>query len=263
VIDEQIKMYEASYPGTDIIPHYKPEADCFRDLFSDTANRLVIVTRGLSRDEERFFIDSLKYNPGWNQVATDAIAIIVNANSPDTVFTIERLKQQLTGKINRGQNIVFDGLRATSTVRFVIDSILRGNKFDTSVVKAARSSSEVIDYVSSTNNAIGLIGISWIGNPEDTSHMNLLKKVKIAAIQCTSCEGAPLLRPTHFNIVNKRYPLVRGLYYIVKENYIGLGSGFTSFLKSERGQLIFKRAYLGTVMEFRIRQVKINQTLDQ
>jgi phosphate transport system substrate-binding protein len=59
-------------------------------------------------------------------------------------------------------------------------------------------------------------------------------------------------------MLTRRYPLVRGLYYIIKENYSGLGTGFISFLKYERGQLIFRRAYLGPVMDFGIRDVQIN-----
>jgi len=263
VIEEEIKVYESSYPGTKIIAHYKPEAACFRDLLKDTSNRLIIVTRGLSYKEEKFYIDSLTYNPGWNQIATDAITIIVNGKSQDTAFTIDRLRKQLTGKINRHQTIVFDGLRATSTVRFISDSILHGEKFDTSVVKAAKSSQEVIDYVAENENAVGMVGASWIGNPEDTFHLNMLKKVKIAYVQCLSCLDTPFVKPVQHSILTKRYPLVRGLYYIIKENYRGLGSGFVSFLKNERGQLIFKRSYLGPVMGFGIRNVKINQTLEK
>jgi phosphate transport system substrate-binding protein len=47
----------------------------------------------------------------------------------------------------------------------------------------------------------------------------------------------------------------------VKENYSGLGSGFAEFLNYERGQLIFRRAYLGPIMDFDIRQVKVNEKL--
>lgn len=173
------------------------------------------------------------------------------------------MQNQLTGKINRDQNIVFDGLNATSTVRFIGDSILHGKKFDTSVVKAAKNSQEVINYIAENENAIGMLGISWIGNPEDTAQVNMLKKVKIGYVQCINCKDSPYVKPMQVSILTKRYPLVRGLYYIMKENYRGLGSGFVSFLKNERGQLIFKRAYLGPVMGFGIRNVKINEILDK
>ena len=67
--------------------------------------------------------------------------------------------------------MIFDGLNATSTIRFAMDSILKGKKFDTGVVKAVKNSQEVLDYVAANENAIGLVGISWIGNPEDTAQV--------------------------------------------------------------------------------------------
>ena len=261
VMEEQIRMYEASYPGAKIIPHYKPEAECLKDLFRDTATRMVIVTRGLTDKEEKFLADSLNYTPGWNAIARDAIAVIVNHASNDTIFSKGRLQQQLTGVTGRDQVIVFDGLSATSTVRYIIDSVLDGKSFDTTVVKAAANTREAIDYVASHANAIGLVGINWIGNPEDTAQVNLLTKVKIAYVQCEACKDSPYVKPMQVSILTKRYPLVRGLYYIIKENYNGLGSGFVNFLKYERGQLIFKRAYLGPVMGFGLRNVKINKKI--
>ena len=261
VIEEQIRVYETSFPGTHIIASYKTEADCLKDFFRDTLTRMVIATRGLTLNEEKFMIKSIGYNPGWNDIASDAITIIVNAKSNDTLFTIERLKHQLMGKINRDQTIVFDGLNATSTVRFVSDSILRGEKFDTSVVKATKNTKEVIDYVATHQNAVGLVGISWIGNPEDTMQVSLLKNVKISYVQCDKCLDSPYVKPMQESILSKRYPLVRGLYYIIKENYFGLGSAFVNFMKYERGQLIFRRAYLGPVMDFDIRNVRINEKL--
>ena len=261
VINEQIRMYEISYPGTKIIAHYKPEADCLRDLFSDTLNRTVIITRGLTEREDKYMKDSLHYFPAWNAVATDAIAVVVNKESTDTLFTLKRLYDQLSGKINRDQTIVFDGLNATSTVRFIVDSVLKGQKFDTSVVKAAKTSNDVLDYIAENKNAIGLVGINWIGNPEEPSQVKRLTKVKIAYVECIVCDDTPYVKPMQQSIITRRYPLVRGLYYINKENYVGLGTGFVNFLKNERGQLIFRRAYLGPVMDLDIRNVKINQKL--
>ena len=261
VIEEQIKMYETTYPGAKIIATYKPEADCIRDLLKDSGTRLVIVTRPILPREEKYFLDSVAYAPGSNQVATDAVAIVVNINSSDTLFTMDRLRNQLTGKINRDQTMVFDGLNATSTVRFVTDSVLKGAKFDTSVVRAARSSNEVLEYVANNNNAVGLIGINWIGNPEEPAQVDMLKKVKLAYVECNACDSTPYVKPMQASILTKRYPLVRGLYYINKESYPGLGSGFVSFLKNERGQLIFRRAYLGPVMELGIRDLKINEKI--
>lgn len=222
---------------------------------------MIIVTRGLTNEEERYYKDSLNFTPRWNTLAYDAITIIVNSKSTDTLFTPERLKDQLSGKTNRSQKVVFDGLNATSTVRFVLDSILKGSKFDTSVVKAVKNSQDVISYVAANENAVGFVGISWIGNPEDPAQVNMLSKVKIAYVSCNLCADSPYVKPTQASILSRRYPLVRGLYFILKEGYEGLGTGFSNFMRNERGQLIFKRAYLGTIMDFEIRNVKINQKL--
>ena len=262
VIDEQIKMFEASFPGTKVIAHYKPEADCLKDIFRDSATRMVIVTRGLTAKEESFFKDSLNYTPSWDELATDAIAIIVNSKSPDTLFTLAGLQDQLSGKGNKNKEVIFDGLSATSTVRFAIDSILKGRRFDTSVVRAVRNSQDVLNYVAANKNAIGFVGIGWIGNPEDTAQVQMLKKVKMAYVKCDDCSDSPYVKPSQYSIMTKRYPLVRGLYYILKENYAGLGSGFLNFMQYERGQLIFRRAYLGpSKIGFAIRTVKINEKL--
>jgi phosphate transport system substrate-binding protein len=121
----------------------------------------------------------------------------------------------------------------------------------------------VLNYVASNTDAIGLVGISWIGNPEDTAQVNLLKKVKLAYVKCNVCVDTPYVKPSQQSIITKRYPLVRALYYILKENYSGLGSGFTQFLNYERGQLVFRRAYLGPKMDFEIRTVHINEKLQK
>jgi phosphate transport system substrate-binding protein len=259
VIEEQIKVYEASYPGTNIIAHYKSEADCFKDLLNDTANRMVIVTRGLTSKESRFYTDSLNYTPVSNKLASDAIAVITNKNSPDSLFTLLSLQNLLLGKMGKNRPIIFDGLNATSTVRFAMDSILHGASFDTSVVKAKKNSQAVIQYIAENNDAIGLVGISWVGNPEDVLQTEMLKKIKIGYVKCNTCVDTPYIKPTPQSMLTRRYPLVRGLYYIVKENYSGLGSGFADFLNYERGQMIFRRAYLAPKMDFEIRTISLSK----
>ena len=262
VIEEQIKVYEGSYPGTKIIAHYKPEAECLRDLFSDSATRMVIVTRGLTYKEAKYFGDTLHYVPSSEKIASDAIVVVVNARNKDTVFTLSGLQQQMSGLLRNNKKVVFDGLNATSTVRYAIDSILKGKKFDNNVVQAVKNSKEVLEYIATDTTAIGLVGISWIGNPEDTAQVKMLKKIKMGYIKCEPCLDSPYVRPTQAGIMSRRYPLVRGLYFILKENFSGLGSGFASFLQYQRGQLIFRRAYLSPArMSFEVRNVHLNEKL--
>lgn len=261
VIEEEIKVYEATHPGTKINADYKPEAECLKDFFRDSAIKLVVVTRSLTVKEARYLDDSLSFVPRSDRLASDAVAVVVNAKSTDTTFTLKQLQQLLTGQVNNNKKLVFDGLSATSTIRFAMDSILKGKKFDLAKVQAAKNSKEVLNFVAGDENAIGFVGISWIGNPEDTAQVNMLRKIKIAYIECVACLDSPYVKPTQASIMTRRYPLVRGLYYILKERSLGLASGLAGFMQYERGQLIFRRAYLQPAMDFSVRKVIINEEL--
>ena len=257
VIDEMVQVYEANHPGTRIIVQYKPEAECLKDMLTDSI-RLIIVTRHYNMEEKDLMVDSMKVSPRSMVIARDGIAVIVNPKAPDSLFRMSDIKAILTGKVKKNLIPVFDGLKATSTVRFIIDSILRGDTL-TSRAMAARSSEAVLDYVAKNREAIGFIGISWIGNPEDTSQLSFLKKVKVASVECTDIPDA-FVKAYQANIYIKRYPMVRDLVYILKENYKGLGTGFANFMSSEIGQLIVRRAYLAPAQKsFGIRPVKLNE----
>ena len=257
VIDSQIQVYMALHPDTKIIAEYKPEAECFKDLMKDST-RMIIVTRGLNDKEEKFYNEKFYFYPSWQKIANDAVAVIVNKASKDSVFYIGDLKSMLKGTSADNVKFVFDGISGSSILRFVKDSILRGEDFDTAHVFAEKNSQAVINFVEQNKNVIGFVGVSWIGNPEDTAQLSFLTKINIAALQCT-CPEKTFVKPYQANIVTKRYPLVRGLYYVLKENYNGLGSGFANFLQDERGQKIFWRAYLAPAkMNLQIRTATLN-----
>jgi phosphate transport system substrate-binding protein len=259
VLDSQIKVFMASFPDAKIVAEYKPEAECLKDLENDST-KMVIVTRGLSREEADRFKEKLGFGPSWGVLAYDAVAIITNKKSKDSTFTLSELRSMLEGSSADKKKIVMDGLSATSTVRFAIDTILKGKALGPNVV-AAKSSPEVIDYVSSDPNAIGMIGVSWIGNGDDPEQLSFLSKVNVAAMMCETCEEEGVyVKPYQANIAMGRYPLPRTLNYIMKENYQGIGRGFVNFMIHERGQLIFKRAYLlPGRMQFDVRNMNINQ----
>jgi phosphate transport system substrate-binding protein len=257
VIDSQVRVFESSYPKAKIIVHYKPEAECLKDFGVDSI-RMVIATRGYTQAEENFFSDSLKLLPRKMTVANDAIAVIVNPASADSMFTMTEIKDLLKGGQNKNLVPVFDGVKATSTVRFMIDSVLRGGQLGSNVV-AARSSEGVIDYVSKNRNAVGFIGVSWIGNPQDSLQRSFLEKVKVAHIESTDRPGG-YVQPFQANIYARRYPMVRDLVYILKERHVGLGRGFANFLSGQRGQLIFRRAFLvPTKLSFNIRPATLRE----
>jgi phosphate transport system substrate-binding protein len=258
VIDSQIKVFESSFPDAKINVHYKSEAACFRDLANKDSARLIIVTRELNKKEQDFYKDSFHFIPRFDILAYDAIAIVVNNKSKDTILTMNDVRALLSSSSKDKPQVVMDGVSATSTVRYAIDSVLRGQPLGKNVV-AAKSSIDVINFVAANENSIGFIGVSWIGDQDDPQQLGFMKKVKIAAVQCVSCGGETYVQPYQANIALKRYPMVRELYYILNEDFSGVGNNFVNFLQYERGQLIFRRAYLVPKMSFEIRTSKISE----
>lgn len=241
VIEEQLRVHKSSFPETNIQVFYKPESDCFRDLQKDST-RMVIVARGLTKEEASFFENQLSYSPQYGVLAYDAVAVIVNRQSPDSIFTLSKLRDILSGKDKI--TAVMDGNKATSTVRYLKDSILKAENFGANVV-AANNSQHVLDVVASRNDVVGFVGISWISDSYDPVQLAYLKKIRLGLVECVKCEEKDIFaKPSQATISYGQYPLARPLYYILKENATGLGTGFMNFMSLERGQLIFRRAFL-------------------
>ena len=241
VIDAQLQVFRNDYPKANIIVQYKPEADCLRDFLVDSIE-MVIVTRAYTPGEKRLIADSVKVAVDYTTVAYDAIAVLVHPQAKDSMFTMGEIRSLLAGTSKKNLIPVLDGNKATSTVRFMLDSVLRGQSLGKNVV-AAPSSPEVIDYIARTPRAVGFVGVSWVGDADDTAQLNTLKRIRIARVESTDSAGGFVL-PVQYLIYSRTYPMIRSLVYVLKEKGLGPAGGFANFLRNDRGQLIFRRAYL-------------------
>lgn len=254
VIDEISKVFDSSFPEAKVIVHYKPEAECFKDYFDKKA-RLILVTRELSNEEKEACKQRQIY-PFSLAIARDAIAVILNNSSTDTLLDMALLKGILTGEHSKKYTVVFDN-QGSSTVRYIMDSVLKGEKLGANVF-AAKGNNEVVDYVSKNPNAIGFVGLGYVSDSSDPNNTGtFIKNVKVAAIK--NEKTGEFLQPYQAYIALKSYPLTRNLYYINSESYYGLGTGFANFISNQRGQLVFFHAHLFPVRsEMVIREAQLN-----
>jgi phosphate transport system substrate-binding protein len=240
-IEQELKVFALSFPKANIEVAYKSEIECFKDLASDST-RMIIVTRGLNKKEQANYKDQLSYAPTFGILAYNAIAVVVNKKSKDSVFTMAELSTALSGKNNK--QVVMDGSNLTGVVRFLKDSLLHQTAFGKNVV-SAKGSEEVISYIKDNPNAIGFVGMNWVGDNYDPKQMEDRKTLKMALVECTLCiEKGYYSQPSQSNISKGHYSLTLPIYYILKENAPGLGTGLLNFMSLERGQLIFQRAFL-------------------
>jgi phosphate transport system substrate-binding protein len=203
---------------------------------------MIFITRGLNKQEETAFKTQLSFTPTFGILAYSAIAILVHKQSKDTLYTLSELKDRLLG-INP-QTVVMDGNHLTGVVRFLRDSLTKNAPLGKNVV-SANGSKGVIDYIKSHPAAMGFLDLSWIGDGLDPKQAAERKFVKTALLECSLCtEKGLYAQPSQSTISKGAYSLSLPIYYILKENAPGLGSGLLNYMSSESGQKIFNRAFL-------------------
>ena len=253
IIEEEIKVFSNSFKDAKITVHYKPESECFKD-FLDNKARLILVTRELLPAEKQI-CEQRQIVPATASLARDAIAVILNPSSSDTLLNLTQIKGILTGVYNKKYTVVVDN-QGSSTVRYITDSLVPGMKLGANVY-AAKGNEAVVDYVSKNPDAIGFIGLSYVTDLSDSNTETFNKKVRVASIKNDTTQK--FYQPYQAYIALKQYPLTRKLYYIHKETYQGLGTGFANFLSRDRGQLIFGKTHMLPLrMNIVIREADVN-----
>ena len=267
IIDDEVKVFEKIYVYSKFRPSYKPETQTFNDLLKDSV-RLIVVSRKLSADERKYF-DSKKIYPKETLIAVDGVALIVNKDNTDTLISVKALKQILLGEVKDWKQLdpksklkdikmVFDNTNS-STVRYVIDSVTHSNKLSSNI-SALKYNSDVVNFVSQNPNSIGIIGVSWISDRNDSTALSFMKKIKVMYV---SKENVATIsnsyQPYQAYIAQKQYPLRRDIYVIECDPKNGLAGGFAAFLASDRGQrIILKAGILPSTQPLRIINVNNN-----
>lgn len=254
LIESEVNTFGSIYKYAKVNVQYKPEADVFNDLMNDTI-RVIIVSRTFNEEELEQF-KRWEIVPRVTKIAYDAVALIGSKDLKDTIFTIGMIKSLLSGDNLENSlkkvKVVFDN-KNSSTLRFLSEKT-RVNKFSSNCF-ALNSNPAVLDYVSKGKNCIGIIGVNWISDPHDTTNLNFLKTVKV--LQIVSAKDNESYKPYQAYIAEKIYPLYREVYVLSKEAYNGLGTGFSAFLASERGQrIVLKFGLVPATMPIRL--VEIN-----
>ncbi|MEG1643836.1 MAG: substrate-binding domain-containing protein, partial [Bacteroidales bacterium] len=191
VLDQEIDIFEFQYPEAHIIPIYTDEVEAMNLLLSDSV-RMTIATRDLTEKEKNSIRQQKHLIPRTVHIATDGVALIINKKNTDSLLTVWQLRDILMGKITSWKqlspksklndlSLVFDN-KNSSTVRFAIDSICNGEPLGTKNIFAQGDNAKVIDYVSQTPGAIGVIGASWIGNKNDSTNMTFSDRVNVVGL---------------------------------------------------------------------------------
>lgn len=249
ILDDALLIYHDIYKDAKITPLYKPEAEAMKDFLEDTT-KVIVLSRPLTPDELEGF-KKRNYEPTMQIIAKDAIALIVHPDNKDTTVNLPQLRKIMTGKIKSWKelnpasklgdiNIVFDN-KNSSSVRYMKDSLVGADKMPDNTF-AANNNIEVINYVASHPNSMGIIGVNWISDMRDPKTQSFLKKVQVVGVASSDVTRA--YKPYQAYIALGEYPLRRRVYMINRQVHHGLGMGFIAFMAGEKGQRIVLRSGL-------------------
>ncbi|AMR34455.1 hypothetical protein A0256_06760 [Mucilaginibacter sp. PAMC 26640] len=241
IVDEEAFVFKALYPEAKPKIDYKPESQVVNTLLNDSS-RVAILARELDTTEMGI-LKRRALAPDVNKFAVDAVTLIVNKASNDTLTSVKEIINMLNGKAKTEKSIVFDNPNS-SLVRYL--KLISGNKdFKQKNIYALKSNKEVIKYVASHPDAIGITGFAWLNDP-DKDYAAAVDGVKIMGVKDENNKTVPgvYFKPSQETLVQHTYPLSRSLYIIDCTGRKGLGAGFASFLASDRGQRVILKSGL-------------------
>lgn len=254
IIDAEAQVFKSIYTEAKPEFRYQSENAVLRSFLNDTV-RVAILSRELDTAE----VGVLKRRtlvPETIPFAVDAVALIVNQASNDTLITVNEIKSMLNGKTNTDKSIVFDNPNS-SLVRY-LKEFAGNNNLNQKNIYALKSNKEVLTYVSTHTNAIGIIGFSWLNDP-DPDYADAVNKVKIVSVKDEASKqfANEYFKPSQTSLELKQYPLSRRMYVINATGKIGLGRGVADFLAGERGQrIILKSGVLPDSIPQRVIHIK-------
>ena len=262
IVEAEVETFNALHKDANISVIYLPEAEAISAMLNEDTIRMAVAARRLTKDERQFLMDKTKIRAREEDMAGSGIALIVNRQNPDTLITVDQIKDLLTGKIatwkqiggssDNGIEIVFDNANS-GLLRQLKDSVARVSTLPKNCF-ALKNNEAVVDYVAKNKSAIGLIGLEWVSDRDDTTTDKFLGQIKVMEVAGDSA----YFKPYQAYLALKYYPLARTITAINREGRTGLATGFAAFFASERGQrIVLKAGLLPKTMPLRI--VSVNQ----
>lgn len=252
MMEAQLDVFTSIYTQSSFDTIYNDETDII-NLFLKDSIPAMIVSRPLTKQQTDALL-SQQYVARTTIIGHDAIALILNKENKTNQFLYDQVHDIFSGKISKWNqidpknnlgaiNVVFDK-QGSSNIRYFMDKF-NLTKYPSNF-GATKSNHDIITYVQNHKNAIGILSVNWISDPQDSVSNNFLSRIQVAGI--TSYAGSTsantYYQPYQAYIVYKYYPFIRNIYFIDRQAYDGLASGLGAFLAGEKGQRIVLRSGL-------------------
>lgn len=255
LMEAQVNTFQQHYQYATVHERYLPEKEVYEALLQDSV-KLIVGTRDLNAKERKYFED-IQLVPRVTRIATDAVAIILHPDNPDTLLTVDDLEDILSGRRKTWRttgekiHVVYDHEKS-GNYRYIRERF--GIKTLSDNVFAVTGNADVVDYVQEHEHALGILGVNWISDRDDTTAFAFLKRITVASIGDASGD---YYQPYQAYMALKKYPLTRDVYIISREARTGLARGFSAFVAGDIGQrIVLKSGLLPATAPIRVVNLK-------
>ena len=264
IMDQEVEVFEYSYPDASIMVNYTDEAAALDSLMKRQVD-LIITSRDLT-DQQRDVLQKQGRAHRSRKIAVDAVAVIVNKANDIDELSMAELKEVFTGKSRKWGDLFPTTLKRDSIkivldqsgsglVHYLKDKFTDGRDFGNTIsVFAQKSSEDVFKAVMGNKNAIGFVGVSWITadmkaaemtieqrvdelqNKNEVSVIDFTDRIKVLAVRAD--DQITARKPYQAYINTGEYSLFRTIWAIDASAGGTLDHGFFSFLTGVIGQKI-------------------------
>lgn len=270
IMDDIVQTFGMANREANMKPAYVSEDSAIRMLVNDSL-RCCIVTRKLN-DKELAVVKSRTLDANQALIATDAIALVVNKANHDTLISIDEVKDIVSGKITRWEQLrhssrkgtlklFFDNSRS-STVRYMRDSLCGGRDLQGNVYASEGGTNlSVLEMVKADPDIIGVVGTNWLMGDADTPLQDFSKlPVNVMYVRGADAAVDRFVRPYQYYIATGDYPLLRSVYIIHTDprskSFVRL---FYFFVKGQKGQtIICNNSQLLPITPVQVKSVGVN-----
>ncbi|HEY5510167.1 MAG TPA: substrate-binding domain-containing protein [Prolixibacteraceae bacterium] len=264
IVEAEIYTFTALYKYAHITPTYLSEKDLVAAFLNDSVKTVVTAWEPTAQQKELLL--STQTIARTTTVAYDAIALVLNKENKDSLFTYQNVNDLFTGKLNDWNQLnaksklgkivaVFDNEKSAN-IRYFKDEFKLPAQLPSNFY-SVNNNEEVINYVEKNKSAIGMVSVNWICDREDSTNRAFSSKIKTVAVSQRFLDPGSFFMPVQGSILDKSYPFTRRINIVTRESFKGLGTGFISWWSGEKGQrIVLKSGLVPATMPIRLIQIK-------
>src|SRR5690606_237457 len=227
VVDDINEVFKSYYTNADIKLKMLSQNEILNAVYKDS-NRLAVLPKTFSAEELAVFKG--KVVPKITPIAKDAVLFITQKNTNDTLINYNDVIEIFKGTKTSDKVFVFHDANSA-----IVSNIMKDAKVDniSKNVYYTKTMEEIVSYINKNKNAIGVVGINWMLQPDDKIKENI-KELRSMWVYNDSLKQ--YFAPSQSTIADNTYPLIRTINIIDVQGKTGLGTGFASFAASDKGQ---------------------------